>query len=141
MDDYECRENANGRMIDHLNKSIDLNKGRIRTAKKRYIELNSEVTRMNEKEIKSNKDGDKDSTKKQRVVEKGGEEQVINYDILDSSSSEDEEHEDDGFDIDKQCNIELTFDCTSSSTSGSGSSTQVNVMDDDSVVGGKTTEE
>ena len=59
---------------------------------------------------------------------------------LESSSSEDEECEDDGFDIDKQCNVELHFDCTSSSTSGSGSSTQVNVMDDDSVVGGKATE-
>ena len=93
MDDYECRENANGRMIDHLNKSINLNKGRIRTAKKRYIELNTEVTRMNKKENKIKKDDEKDSTKKQKVVGNSEEEEAIRYEVLDSS--EDEEDEDD----------------------------------------------
>ena len=82
MDDYECRENANGRMIDHLNKSINLNKGRICTAKKRYIELNTEVTRMNKKENTIKKDGEKDSTKKQKVVGNGEEEETIRYEVL-----------------------------------------------------------
>ena len=122
MDDYEGRENANGRMIDHLNKTINLNKGRIRTAKKRYIELNTEVTsRMKKKgSIKNNEE---QSTKKQRVVEKGGEEET-RYDILDSSSGEDDEHEDDKFEIEKQCNVKLHFDCIGSRTSGSANQHQ-----------------
>ena len=53
LDDYECRERSNGRMIDHLNKTISKNKERIRTAKKRYKELNNEMSKMKKKVIES----------------------------------------------------------------------------------------
>ena len=137
LDDHECRENANGRMIDHLNKTITLKKGRIRTSKKGYIGLNTEVSRMKKKE--RTKIDKQQSTKKQKVVEKSGEE-GIRYDVLDSSD-DDEEHEDDDFQIEKQCNVELHFDCTSSRTSTSGTGTQINVMDDNLAIGDATEED
>ena len=120
LDDYECRDNVNGRMIDHLNKTITLNKDRIRIAKKRYKELKSEVSKMKKKVNESDKVVV--SRKKKKVVSKRGIEEAINYDILDSMDDEEESEDEEYNQIDKQCNVQLHFDCKSSRTS-SGTST------------------
>ena len=139
LDDYECRERSNGRMIDHLNKTISKNKERIRTAKKRYKELNDEMSKMKKKVIESDEvvvnGSKKKKKKKDGSSKKGTNEADINYGILDSSDDDDDNSEDEQNDeIEKQCNVELHFDCTSSRTS-SGSSTQTNGTDEVLVVG------
>ena len=70
---------------------------------------------------------------------KGIEEEVsINYDILSGSSDDEDESEDEECDqIEKQCNLQLHFDCTSSRTTSSGTSTQTNEVDELSVIGEK----
>jgi hypothetical protein len=112
---------VNRRMINHLNKSINLNKGRIRIAKRRYIELNTEVNRMKRK---MNEDVSKtvsSSKKKKNRLDEGSSSSSSS-----SSSSEDGEDEDDNdYDIDKQCSVELHFDCTSSSTTSGGSGSNI----------------
>jgi len=37
LDDYEGQKKVNGDMVVHLKGSLKLNRGRIRTAKKRYL--------------------------------------------------------------------------------------------------------
>ena len=125
-------------MVDHLNKTIRKNKERICTAKKRYKELNNEMSKMKKKVIESDEvvvNGSKKKKKKDGSSKIGTNETDINYSILDSSDDDDENSEDEQNDeIEKQCNVELHFDCTSSRTS-SGSSTQTNGTDEVSDVG------
>ena len=111
LDEFEMRDNPNERMIAHFKKMIGVTKKRIGVAKGRYNGLMKEyngLVGITEKEDERN-------------IETRKEEEICNDDLsgtsyLDGLESDDDDDDEEGFD-DNDCEIELSFNACTSTTS------------------------
>ena len=99
------RDHPNKRMISHFKKMIGVTRGRIEVAKKRYNQLRKQyeegmMSKMSNKSMKSKKKKNDYNDRLLKVLE-----------------SDDEGDEEDVIELGNECNIELSFDSSSSSIS------------------------
>jgi hypothetical protein len=97
LEDYECRDKPNDRMISHLDKMINTTKGRVEEAKVRYNDLKVEVMKMKKDEEK-NKEKEKDemmATNKEVDRSNNKKKRKVNHASSFDTSDEEDEDEDD----------------------------------------------
>ena len=101
LEDYECRDHPNGRMISHLNNMINSTKGRLEGAKIRYNDLKDEVGIMKKDELKSRKIDKMRKKQQSDIVVEGGTMSSNDSDVFETSEEEEEDDDDNDSDIDR----------------------------------------